>query len=383
MSDNSLRLAGVMMGDIQRDPAARIKYGLFFDALARHFPLVDVYDASLHGLARLWNAVQVFHPNLTKWKKRFWINVPSFHARSKLASNYLNRMKGKADVAFQIGAIFDSNSGVPSMPTVVYIDYNVQLAARRPEAGRAPLSPSQLKEWVSLETLTYQRAAHIFTRAAYVRDSIISDYGIPSDKVTAVGGGINFERIPEAVPHPKEETPVVLFIGRDFRRKGGDLMLDAFARTRQSHPSARLLFLTRNPIPDGFSLDGVEVISAGWDREKIIECFHRSNIFVLSSRLETWGDVLLEAMAYGLACVGMDVPPMTEILDDGRTGMLVLPENVNALSAGLMKLFDDGDMRCHLGEAARTRALDFYTWDHVIKRMIPAIYSVGTLLKGE
>ena len=383
MPKHSLRLAGVMMGDIKHNPAARIKYGLFFDALAKYFPLVDVYDASLHGVARLWNAVQVFHPNPTEWKKRFWINLPSFHARSKLASKYLARMKDKADVAVQIGAIFDSNVGTPSMPTVIYIDYNVQLAAKRPEAGRAPLSPAHLKEWVKFETLAYQRAAHIFTRASYVRDSIVADYGISSDKVTAVGGGINFERMPEAAEHRKGEAPVVLFIGRDFRRKGGDLMLEAFARAHRTHPSARLLFLTRDSIPDSFSLDGVEIISAQWDRENVLECFRRANIFVISSRLETWGDVLLEAMAYGLACIGMDTPPMNEILENNRTGLLIQPESVDALHEALVSLYDDADLRCRLSEDARVRALGHHTWDHVIERMVPAIQHAGVYLKGD
>lgn len=384
MAKSPLRLVGLLAGDILNDPTTRIKYGLFFDALARHYDLVGTHDASLRGVARLWNAVQVFHPSPRIWRKRYWQNVPAFRSRSQLAARYLHESAKSADVAIQMNALFDANWGKQrSLPTVIYTDYTAYLSSLRPEAGRSPFTPDQLKKWLELERQTYKKAAHIFTRAQFVRRSVIEFYNIAPERVTAVGGGVNFERWPEANSQAAQADPVVLFIGRDFYRKGGDLLLDAFARARQNYPTAKLIFLTRDPIPESFPLEGVEVLYTGWDRNMVSECFRRANIFVLPSRLETWGDVLLEAMAYGIACISVDAEPMTEIVQDGETGLLVQPESAEALSEGLVKLFKDIDLRNKLGTTSREFVQNNYSWDHVVQKMAPKIQEIGLITKGE
>lgn len=384
MAKSPLRLVGLLAGDILNDPTTRIKYGLFFDALARHYDLVGTHDASLRGAARLWNAVQVFHPSPRIWRKRYWQNVPAFRSRSQLAARYLHESARSADVAIQMNALFDANWGKQrSLPTVIYTDYTAYLSSLRPEAGRSPFTPDQLKKWLELERQTYKKAAHIFTRAQFVRRSVIEFYNIAPERVTAVGGGVNFERWPEANPQAAQADPVVLFIGRDFYRKGGDLLLDAFARARQHYPTAKLIFLTRDPIPESFPLEGVEVLYTGWDRNMVSQCFRRANIFVLPSRLETWGDVLLEAMAYGIACISVDAEPMTEIVQDGETGLLVQPESAEALSEGLVKLFKDIDLRNKLGTTSREFVQNNYSWDHVVQKMAPKIQEIGLITKGE
>jgi len=384
MSKSPLRLVGLLAGDLYNDPTTKIKYGLFFAALARQYDLVGVHDASLRGFSRFWNAVQVFHPSPRIWRKRYWQNVPAFRSRSKIASRYLQEAVGMADLGFQMNALFDARlKSSRSLPTVIYTDYTAYLSSLRPEAGRSPFTADQLKKWLELERQTYKKAAHIFTRAQFVRRSIVDFYNIPPERVTAVGGGVNFEEWPDVNLQSSQADPVVLFIGRDFYRKGGDILLEAFARAHRQHPSAKLIFLTRDPIPQSFPLDGVEVLYTGWDRKKVNECFRRANIFVLPSRLETWGDVLLEAMAYGIASIGVNVEPMTEIVEDGRTGLLVEPDNAEALGDGLVKLFKDIELRKRLAEASRDFVQNNYSWDHVVHRMAPKIQEIGLITKGE
>jgi len=279
--------------------------------------------------------------------------------------------------------LFDANWKAPrSLPTVIYTDYTAHLSSLRPEAERSPFTADQLAKWLELERQTYRKAAHVFTRARLVRRSIVDFYNVPPERVTAVGGGVNFEEWPDVSPQSSRAEPVALFIGRDFYRKGGDILLDAFARARRQHPSAKLILLTRDPIPESLPLDGVEVLYVGWDREKVHECFRRANIFVLPSRLETWGDVLLEAMAYGIASIGMNVEPMTEILEDGKTGLLVEPDSAEALSDGLVKLFKDIELRKRLAQSSRNFVRAGFSWDQVVQRMAPKIEEIGLLSKG-
>lgn len=86
----------------------------------------------------------------------------------------------------------------------------------------------------------------------------------------------------------------------------------------------------------------------------------RADIFVLSSRWEGFGNVLVEAMAMGTPVVSTDCPHgPAEIIKDNQTGLLVPTENPKALAAALQRLIDNPDLRMQLGQAGQKRAQDF------------------------
>jgi glycosyltransferase involved in cell wall biosynthesis len=363
-----MRFIGMLVGDLYRQPEMRVKYGAFFQAFAAQFELVDIYDASLRGLDRWLDAAQTFTPDRKKWKERFFKNAAAFDLRSLRAEEYLQKKKDQYDFVLQLGVLFDSSLKDSPSRTIIYTDYTAALSARQPGAGRSPFNQHELSAWLDRETLAYQRAAHIFVRSAFVQTSLINDYQIAPGKITIAGAGVNFSSLPaEHVSHPTA-SPTFLFIGKDFYRKGGDILLRAFAQVRASIPGARLLLVTRGPVPAGLPLDGVEVISPTWDREKIEALYQQADIFVLPSRLETWGDVLLEAMAYGLPCIGVCGEAMQEIIVDGVTGRLVPPNNEAALTAAMLSLLKDQEIIERYGSAARDRIAQTYTWEHVVKR---------------
>jgi glycosyltransferase involved in cell wall biosynthesis len=167
-----------------------------------------------------------------------------------------------------------------------------------------------------------------------------------------------------------------LFIGKDFYRKGGDLVLRAFSQVRAQLPAARLLFLTDGPIPAGLALDGVEVIRPTWDRAVIAGLYRQADVFVLPSRLETWGDVFLEAMAFGLPCLGVAGQSMDDFIEPGETGCLVPPGDVQSLAAALAHLMADEPLRRRWGEAARKTAEERFTWDSVAGRILAVTETV-------
>jgi glycosyltransferase involved in cell wall biosynthesis len=227
-----------------------------------------------------------------------------------------------------------------------------------------------------MEQRAYQRAAHICTRSQMVRHSLIEHYGITPQKITVVGGGVNFPFLPEIKPRQKETPPTALFVGNDFYRKGGDLLLTAFAQVRQQIPNARLLLLTRDAIPSNLSLEGVELVPSNWNRDYVINLYRQANIFVLPSRLETWGDVLLEAMAFGLPCIGVRDDAMAEIIVHEQTGLLVHPENIDSLADALYRLLSNPTIQSQYGAAARKRIEEAFTWDLVAIRLVKILREV-------
>jgi glycosyltransferase involved in cell wall biosynthesis len=372
-----VRVVGVTLGDIHHAPAARVKYGYLFAAVAQRLSLVDVLDAKLSGVNRLLNGVISFHPQRQRWQQRFYKNVPAFRLRSQAASGRLYRLRHQADVVLQVGVMFDACWPNAWLPNVIYTDYTSHLSARKPAAGRSPLSPEQQKQWFELERRAYLRAAHICTRSQLVRRSLIEDYGIAPQRVTAVGGGVNFDYLPTIKPRKEKRPPTALFIGNEFYRKGGDLVLEAFAQTRQRIPDARLLLVTRDSIPWRLPREGVHVISTTWNRKKIADLYGKVDVFILPSRLETWGDVLLEAMAAGLPCLGVNDDAMDEIIEHEQTGLLVPPENVDALSSALARLLSDTDLCRQYGTAARQRVEQMFTWDLVAEKLAKVLKSAA------
>jgi glycosyltransferase involved in cell wall biosynthesis len=367
-------VAGVVIGDIFRELSAQVKYGFFFEAIKQQLSLVSVYDATLRGKARLFNALLSFHPNRRQWRERFYKNLWAFGARSRHVAAYLKSVRDQVDVVLQVGVLFDACWGNTSLPNVIYTDYTAHLTAQKKGVGRSPFTARQRERWIALERQAFEHAAHICTRSELVRHSILTEYGIEPKKVTVVGGGVNFPKLPELKRQDeKDNAPTVLFIGKEFYRKGGDLLLRAFAQARAWAPEARLLLLTQDTINGNLPLEGVEVIKPTWDRAFIASLYRQADLFVLPSRLETWGDVLLEAMAYELPCIGVAGEAMEEIIQDGRNGLIVPPNNVEALANALIRLLNDARLRYEWGQAARQCVEKKYTWDRVAERVAPII----------
>lgn len=373
MIDGAPSLVGTLIGDIVHEPGARTKYQYFFNEVARRFPLIEVHDASLRGLSRWINALRVVHPNRQHWRQRFYKNIPAFHARSRRVADYLKSLDRQVDVILQVGVLFDARWDDGPLPSVIYTDYTAHLAAQKPEIGHFPFSPKKQEQWIALEKQAFERSNHICTRSELVRNSILNHYDISPERVTVVGGGVNLAKFPEENDRVQHSAPTVLFIGKDFYRKGGDLLLCAFAQARAHVPEAQLILVTSGPIPNTLPLAGVKIIAEGWNREAIAELYRHADIFVLPSRLETWGDVLLEAMAYRLPCIGVAGEAMEEIIQHGKTGLIVPPENSDALATALIQLLSNEALCRRWGAAGRQRAEMEFTWERVAERLEPII----------
>ena len=376
MPHQRLKTVITLCGDLENEPGNQVKYSHLINSLRQHLEVVEVYNASLQGFDKWFNAFQVFHPKRSIWRQRFYKNVAAFQKMSQKTVAHLSKHKNQAHAVIQIGTLLDSCYRPGSLPGIIYTDYTARLSAQKPDAGRSPFSHDQRQHWLEMEGMAFHNAAHIFARSDLVKNSITCDYDIPPEKVSVIGAGVNFDPLPSPSKKAEGTPPVILFIGKAFYRKGGDLLLQAFSKVRQKYPLARLSLVTGGPIPSELPLSGVDVIPPTWDRDIIQSLYQNADIFVLPSRLETWGDVLLEAMAYQLPCIGVAGDAMDEIILHENTGLIVPPEDVAGLAQALDRLLSKPELRIEYGSAGRKRVEENFTWDLVAERLTQTLYKV-------
>jgi glycosyltransferase involved in cell wall biosynthesis len=196
------------------------------------------------------------------------------------------------------------------------------------------------------------------------------------------------------IPNPVGPTPaarrrrdcrVVTAVGRLVHQKGFDLLLQAFAEVAKERADWSLVIWGDGPdrealealrdkfgLRDRVTLPGLTGRPRAWVEE--------AAIFVLSSRYEGFSNVLVEAMASGLAVLAFDCPwSPDELITHEVDGLLVPPEDVKALAAALRRLSVEPGLRLRLGDAARRKAARFDSdrvipmWDQVLTGAAPAL----------
>lgn len=200
----------------------------------------------------------------------------------------------------------------------------------------------------------YANAAHLFPWNEWVAASLRDDYGVPAGKVTAVSPGVDQELF-RPDPRVRAENAVVrlLFVGGDFARKGGDLLLRWAKETRISCPW-ELHLVTRDDVPE---TPGV-VVHHGIANNStaLVHLYQTSDLFVLPTRADCYSLVAMEAMSCGLPIVISSLGGIPEIVSDGETGILLEPGDYEALASTLDLLVLDTARRQAMGQAALRRA---------------------------
>lgn len=184
------------------------------------------------------------------------------------------------------------------------------------------------------------------------------------------GARTRVERITNALPRipgepSAERDRVVLAAGRLTGQKGFDLLIDAYVPLARAHPEWQLRIygdgvrrqrLRRRILRHGV-YNNVFLMGA---TQRLGAFMSRASLFALSSRYEGFGMVIVEAMSKGLPVVSFDCPRgPSEIIDQDGDGLLVPPQDVDAMTQSLRELMEDAERRERLGAAAARKARQF------------------------
>ena len=362
-----LRVVGAALGDPQSPrTTSGVPYHLL-DALDRRYCVVGRVNAALQPWQHYSVALSTFHPSRPRWRERFWKNTLAFRLQSRNGYAGLAQIPTSYDVVLQVHALFR----IANAPYIVYVDNtHRQTLAGWPTWN--PLRGRALTRWLADERAIYEQAVHLFTMGEPAAESLRAEYGIPAERVTNVGGGANFTILSPLIETVRE--PTILFVGKDWRRKGGDVLLEAFQLVRAQFPGARLQIVGTTEPSSG---PGIEVLGRVDDRDRLAELYARASVFCLPSHFDPFPLVLMEAMASGLPCVASTVCGIPEIVAEGETGLLVPPGDAPRLAAALLRLLTDPVEARALGNAGRARIEQQLSWDRVVERMAPVLDRLG------
>lgn len=156
---------------------------------------------------------------------------------------------------------------------------------------------------------------------------------------------------------------IVLCLGTIGARKGQQYLAEAFGMISKEHPDWRLVIAGRHAhvetsrkIYEAIELHGIKdrvVILKDVPDDQAVELVRSAAIFAMPSLAEGLGLSLQEGMFRGAACIASDAGGITDMLEDGHTGLLTPPADPVSLSRGLVRLIRDPALRARLGEQGR------------------------------
>jgi glycosyltransferase involved in cell wall biosynthesis len=202
-------------------------------------------------------------------------------------------------------------------------------------------------------------------------------------KVTVISNGVDTThftgasstKIRDLVPHIADSTCILLTVGRNVKKKCFHLAVEALADLRARRLDVCLVYVGKPG--SGKDLDALAEELGVADRFhplgemsyfELPEIYASADIFVFPSRLETFGNVTVEAMSSGLPCIEFDYLANREKIIEGETGRILPWGDVPALSDAIAELVEDPALRKRMSAAAHRVARETFDWAVIVER---------------
>ena len=274
---------------------------------------------------------------------------------------------------------------------------------KRKLASLPEANPADYKDRITIETDILQRCTSVIASTGLEKQDLVELYGANEAKVTVVPPGVDADYF-----HPgsdkkvlKEELglsadPMVFTLGRLDPRKGFDLYLRAAAQAKQQlNHRGQVQFVlsagTSNEnghetkererlqqLSKSLQLDRSFIWRPVLPKEDIPRYYGASDVFVMPSRYELFGIVMLEAMACGVPVIATKFGGPPEVITDGVNGRLVDPTDIEAFAEAMTELIQHPKERERMGKAARQTIENKYSWETLARRHLRLYFDMDS-----
>jgi glycosyltransferase involved in cell wall biosynthesis len=249
-------------------------------------------------------------------------------------------------------------------------------------AAMKSMTPSTVARRRERQLVIFENATGIIAESRWLARSLVEQSGVPPEKVHVVPPGISAGWVPSngtvavgpsdgrggyQLRPPLQKRAAVrrrlLFVGGDFYRKGGDLVVAALAVLRREHDPQITLTVAGPqawPLP-GTPPDGVRFLGS-LPPEEVAPLYDSHDLFVMPSRREPFGLVFAEALARGMPCVARDAFAMPDIITPGVSGALITKDDENELAAAIAAALADDALYESCYERAPEIA-EYFSWE--------------------
>ena len=256
-----------------------------------------------------------------------------------------------------------------SIPSLIYLKKNNSLAFSY--TGFDRYTNRQLEKRLEKQMKVYHNSSGIFTMSKWLEKNLKENTNIPKEKIHFVGAGINVPK--ELIDlNQKKENNKILFVGRDFERKGGKLVLEAFNILKEKYDSNVILYIAGpKSNPNVKSYEGVEFLG-DISYSELSKYFNICDIFCMPSYYEAYGIVFAEALIYGLPCIARNDFEMKEFIKDGYNGYLIDSDDIEQLAYKMYQLLHNNTIINNV-KKEKEKYIQQYSWNNVANRMIEYI----------
>jgi UDP-glucose:(heptosyl)LPS alpha-1,3-glucosyltransferase len=249
----------------------------------------------------------------------------------------------------------------------------LELAQADAQKARLRLRPTD-RVALAIERRALQPGAYrrVLVNSEMVKRDVMQRYAVPEQAMCVIHHGVDTQQF-----HPRHreragaelrralgyatDEQLFLFLASGFRRKGLDLLLEAFPAVLQSCAKARLVVVGRDSAQPDYEAQArrlgiAQAVRFLGPRRDAEACYGAADVYVLPTRYDGFGLTVLDAMASGLPVVTTDTCGAAELIRPGQHGSVVaLGEGLDALRAGLLQ-WTDRSRSAAAGQAARRQA---------------------------
>lgn len=338
----------------------------FFSSFKKKQLLLKAVSSEPSNIIKNIYKIKNFNCNIDKWKFKYHLDTSFFGQRSKHIVNNYHEFIDKSDVILQIGAWHNLTS--KRKLCVSYHDGNLHALLKSPY-GYPNINKSIIKKALEYEKKLYDKLDIIFTMSEWLSSSFINDFNIDKNKVVPVYAGINMHDV--CVDKSRSyDGNNILFVGKDFERKGGAVLLEAFRMIKKEIKDATLSIVGPSLNVD---IEGVKCYGFIQKNETglavIKKLYNQSVVFTMPSLYEPFGIAYAEAMAHGLPCVGVNNCAIPEIVIDGKTGLIAQVNDSKDLSVKLIDMLKNRKMLEHMGGESYMHYYNNMRWDVVVDKI--------------